>query len=243
MWVLAHRGASKAAPENTLKAFRLAIEKGATGIEFDTYQLGEQIVVFHDRWLDRTTNGHGLITAQSFEALRQLDAGDGEVIPTLAETLALMPANALCNIEIKHLTDAAGWLKTLDLAMAASSLDYSKLILSSFNHTWLRQLKNLRPELQVGALTATYPENGAEFATHLSAYSLHMDLDVIDQHYVTQAQQAGLKVLVYTVDQKEDLLLMADWGVDGVFTNVPELAKQVLAERVESALAPGTEEK
>ncbi|QJR80521.1 glycerophosphodiester phosphodiesterase [Alteromonas pelagimontana] len=234
MWVIAHRGACKVAPENTLDAFQVAIDFGATGVEFDTYQVEGRTIVIHDRWLERTTNGSGLVTAQSVEYLRSLNAGNNEKIPFLAEVMALMPSHAICNIEIKHLVDINAWLKELDIALNQSSLNPSNLIISSFNHAWLKKLKAARPALQIGALTATYPENGPIFATSLQAYSLHMDLDVIDEGYVKDAQDAGLKVLVYTVDKPDDMRLLAKWGADGIFTNVPDIAKAVLANQVDS---------
>ena len=83
--------------------------------------------------------------------------------------------------------------------------------------------------MKIGALTATYPENGLGFADDLSAYSLHMALDVVDEVYVTEAKQAGLKVLVYTVDHPQDIKMLKSWDVDGIFTNVPDIARDVLA--------------
>ena len=228
MWVLAHRGASKQAPENTLKAFHLAIHQGADGIEFDTYQVADDIVVIHDRWVNRTTSGKGLVTSMAVSDIRSLDAGEGEHVPLICEVLKMLPPNAICNIEIKYLEDCEKWLKTVDLALAQSQISESNLIVSSFNHRWLRQLKTLRPTLPIGALTATYPENSVDFAKELSAWSVHMAMDVIDREFVDEVKHLGRKVLVYTVDNPEDMLLLKSWGVDGIFTNLPDLAVTVL---------------
>ncbi len=228
MWILGHRGASAAAPENTLAAFSLAMAQHATGIELDTYQVEDNNVVIHDRWLNRTTNGKGMVTSHSLSQLRTLDAGQGEVIPLLGEVFAVLPQHAIVNVEIKHLSDVTMWLNAIRSDLTNSAFPIDNIIVSSFNHRWLRRIKADWPEVNIGALTATYPENGLGFAQDLDAYSLHMALDVVDEYYVREAQQAGLRVLVYTVDYPDDMLMLKAWGVDGIFTNVPDLARRTL---------------
>lgn len=228
MHIIAHRGASKAAPENTLKAFRLGFAQGADGLEFDTYQVNDGIVVVHDRHLDRTTNGKGRVAEQSLDYLRSLDAGDGEQIPLLDEVLALIPAGKLCNVEIKHMSDATRWLDSLDAACANSGILSSQLLISSFNHHWLLALKQRRPTLQIGALTASYGLSAPEFARELNAWSVNIALDIVDESYVRKIKDAGYRAYVYTVDKPEDMLLLKGWGVDGIFTNLPALAAETL---------------
>lgn len=228
MWILGHRGASKAAPENTLAAFSLALAQHAHGIELDTYQVDGQIVVIHDRWLNRTTNGAGLVTGQTLPYLMSLNAGNGERIPLLQDVFSLLPHTALFNIEIKHLHCTDSWIATVQQGIRQSGFPVENIIISSFNHRWLRSIQQAWPGVKIGALTATYPENGLGFAEDLSAYSLHMALDVVDENYVREAKQAGLKVLVYTVDHPQDMIMLADWGVDGIFTNVPDIAVNTL---------------
>ncbi len=229
MWILGHRGASKAAPENTLAAFSLAMAQQAHGIEIDTYQVDGHIVVIHDRWLNRTTNGDGMVTSHSIDYLRSLDAGHGERIPLIRDVFETLPVSALLNIEIKHLSQVESWIADVQTGLKTSGFPESNLIISSFNHRWLRSIKLHWPEVKIGALTATYPENGLGFADDLSAYSLHMALDVVDEGYVSEAKQAGLKVLVYTVDHPQDMKMLQSWGVDGIFTNVPDVARETVA--------------
>lgn len=228
MWIFGHRGASWQAPENTLAAFELAMQQQASGVEFDTYQHPEAILVFHDRWLSRTTNGQGKLLETPLSELRQLDAGQGQQIPVLNEALACLPAHALCNIEIKHLYDARLWAYQLEAAMTYSALNWDNVIISAFNHRWLRQIKQYCPQVRIGALVASYPEDDLHFAQHLAVYSIHVSLDVVDEQFVQMAHQLGHKVLVFTVDYPQDMQMLADWGVDGIFTNVPELARQTL---------------
>jgi len=224
MLILAHRGACRVAPENTLAAFRIAIAQGADGVEFDAYQVEDDIVIFHDRYLERTTNGSGRLTEQRLTALRQLDAGQNEKIPLLGETLEMFTAPHLINIEVKGLTYAAQWLSVFDHALESSHLSAANIVVSSFNHCWLHDLKRLRPSLKIGALTASLPIDGCTFASTLNAYSVHIDMDVIEEKMVSDAHSRGLKVFVYTVDHPRDWQQLHQWKVDGVFTNTPDKA-------------------
>ncbi|WP_018982550.1 glycerophosphodiester phosphodiesterase [Salinimonas chungwhensis] len=228
MWILAHRGASKQAPENTQKAFRLAMAQQATGVEFDTYQVEDEIIVIHDRRLERTTDGHGQINNASLSYLRSLDAGDGEPIPFLTDALRCLPDNTICNVEIKSLYDIPRWLLALDAAVSQTGFNRDNLIVSSFNHRWLKRIHQLEPELKLGALTSSYPEEGVAFAKKLNAFSVHVSLDVVDEELVKMAKEEGLPILVFTVDNPEDMLTLQAWGVDGIFTNVPEQAVSLL---------------
>ena len=224
MLILAHRGACRVAPENTLTAFRIAVEQRADGVEFDAYQIEDDIVIFHDRYLERTTNGTGRLTEQRIADLRQLDAGQNEKIPLLGETLQVFTSPLLVNIEVKGLTDAVLWLSVFDRALESSRLSPANVIISSFNHCWLHALKRLRPSLQVGALTASLPLDGCAFASSLNAYSVHIDMDVIEETMVSDAHARGLKVFVYTVDHPRDWQQLHQWKVDGIFTNTPDKA-------------------
>ncbi|OFC69750.1 glycerophosphodiester phosphodiesterase [Alteromonas confluentis] len=228
MFVLAHRGASKAAPENTLAAFRLGFEMGAHGLEFDTYQVDGEIVVIHDRWLNRTTNGSGRVVDQTLSYLRSLNAGNGEPIPLLVEALQCLPESTLCNVEIKGMTNPESWLARLLECCDIAQINPDSLLISSFNHRWLLSLKQLRPTLKLGALTANIELNSLRFARELAPWSVNYALDTIEETEVKRAQEAGYKVLVYTVDNPEDMLLLQSWGVDGIFTNKPDLALATL---------------
>lgn len=228
MQIIGHRGASKDKPENTLAAFREAFAQGADAIEFDVYQHHNESFVFHDRYLHRTTNGKGRFIDTSPATIRQLDAGQGQSIPRLDEALQCMVPGTWCNIELKFVYDVPSWLNNLDHAITHSGITADRLLISSFNHHYLDSIKKCRPYLKVGALTASYSSLSIQEALAIDAYSLHVALDVISPQYVNAAQQAGLKVYVYTVDGKQDIQELALWGVDGIFTNVPYFARSVL---------------
>ncbi len=104
-----------------------------------------------------------------------------------------------------------------------------QFIVSSFDHHLLKDIKTFSPTLKIAALTANKPIDYALFAQSLDAYSVNIDITFIDRNFVKDAKARGLKVYVYTVDQKEDLLLLRDWQVDGVFCNAPGKAKRLLS--------------
>ena len=228
MLVIAHRGASADAPENTLLAMEKALQQGADGIEIDVHQTGRDLVVIHDQWLHRTTNGHGKLEDFSLAELKKLDAGEGQQIPTLWELMQLVDGQCLLNIEIKGVEDVQLVLSHIDRAQEELNFQAQQFIVSSFDHPLLKRIKTLRPTLKIGALTASKPIDYAAFAETLQAYSVNIDVSFIDQHFVEDAKSRGLKVFVYTVDEEEDLLKLKSWGVDGVFCNAPGLAKSIL---------------
>jgi glycerophosphoryl diester phosphodiesterase len=228
MFIFAHRGASADAPENTLLAIDKALEQGADGIEIDVHQTGNELVVIHDRWLHRTTNGQGQIQQYTLAQLSLLDAGQGQRIPTLWQVMQRVAGKCLLNIEIKGVDDPQ--LVLSHIHRAQQELDFSKdqFIVSSFDHHLLKAIKLLDPTLKIGALTGCKPIDYAQFAQTLGAYSVNIDVTFIDKDFVEDAKARGLKVFAYTVDQAEDLLLLKEWQVDGVFCNGPGNAKQVL---------------
>ena len=229
MLIFAHRGASADAPENTLLAINLALSQDADGIEIDVYQSDKDLVVIHDRWLHRTTNGQGQVQDYSLAELKRLDAGQGQQIPTLWQVMQMINGRCILNIEIKGVTDLALVLAHMDKAQNELNFCLEQFIVSSFDHHLLQAIKTLHPGLKIGVLTASKPIDYAFFAHKLGAYSVNIDISVIDQAFVKDAKARGLKVFVYTVDKKEDLLLLRDWQVDGVFCNAPGKAKEILA--------------
>ncbi|MEN3160200.1 glycerophosphodiester phosphodiesterase family protein [Alkalimonas sp. NCh-2] len=221
MQIIAHRGASGEFPENTLLAIAQAILQGADAIEVDVYAVEGELIVIHDPKLERTTNGNGTIYQHSLAYLRQLDAGEGEPIPTLWQVLELVQDRCWLNIELKGKDTAQPLLALLAKAEQELGLSLSDVLVSSFNHHLLLHLKQALPELRLGALTASLQLNYAQYVHDLGMYSVHCDLNFIDQQLVHDAHQLGLKVFVYTVDGLDDITEMQQLGVDGIFTNYP----------------------
>ena len=225
MQIFAHRGASAHAPENTLLAIKIALEQGVDGIEIDVHQIEQELVVIHDRWVHRTTNGHGQLANLSFAQIRTFDAGQGEQVPTLWEVMALIGGKCRLNIEVKGLKDKTLLITQLLKAEAELGFDLEQFIVSSFDHHLISQIKTLNTNIKIGALTASKPINYAAFAAQLDAFSVNADIAFLDEAFVQDAHQRGLQVYVYTVDEPEDLKMLYSWKVDGVFCNKPRAAK------------------
>jgi len=232
MRIYAHRGASKDAPENTIKAFRLAFDQRADGIEFDVYQHESGIVVFHDRTLKRRAGVDGFLLETPWSTLQTLNVGEGQHIPTLSETLSVVPEGKCCNIEIKHLVDVKRWVNEVKTALSQSNIAVEQVLVSSFNHHWLKAITALWPEVKIGALSASYELDCTASARALQAYSVNIALDAVDKRFVETVLSEGFNVYVYTVDEPKDITMLAQWGVTGIFTNVPKLAKEVVAGEV-----------
>ncbi len=238
MLVIAHRGASGHEPENTLLAIKQAIKMDVDGIEIDVHEIDKQLVVIHDRWLHRTTNGQGQLKNHSFAHIRTLDAGKGEKIPTLAEVLAVIAGQCFVNIELKGVSDLSLLYKNLADAQRLYHFSNQQLLISSFNHHLLQQISHQHPQYPIGALTACYPLNYAQFAEELNAYSVHLDVDFISEKFVFDAHQRNIKVFVYTVDEIDDINTMKALGVDGIFSNYPSKAKSYLAHKRDCKNSP-----
>ena len=218
---IGHRGAMGHAPENTLGSIRKALELGVTCMEVDVYYVDGHLVVFHDDRLERTTDGAGYLCEQSFDYLRSLDAGDGQRIPTLEEVCEEIGSHACLNIELKG-PDTAVPVAELLSKLIENGWHREKFLVSSFHHLELLEMKRLHQDMKLGALIRGLPVDGAKFAEDLGAFSVHQSLDFVDQRFVDDAHERGLKVYVYAVDHPEDIARMQVLGVDGVFTGFPE---------------------
>lgn len=237
MDVFAHRGASGDHPENTLIAIERAIQFDAHGIEIDVQLADDQVMVFHDRWLHRTTNGIGRLRDTSFSQLRALKIGGDQQIPTLLEVLDCIRGRCLLNVELKHKEVAGPTLKTLEYACQQLSFAPEQLIVSSFHHRLLAKLQQQWPQFDYAGLTASVPLDLAEFAQRIGCSAIHMDMANLDDELIKDAHQRGLQVRVYTVDEIDDVLSLKAQGVDGVFSNFPARAIAALKQS-EQAVTP-----
>lgn len=223
MIFFAHRGASGHAPENTLLSVKTALAMGATWIEVDVYLAGEKLVVIHDRRLERTSNGSGDVTQKSISYLRSLDVGKGEKIPFLTEVIDTAVGRAGINIELKG-ADTAEPTARLLLSYIEGGAPADRFLISSFDHQQLITVKEIAPEISTGVNIYGSPLNHAKFAEILGVSSVHIHTNFVNRAFVEDAHQRGLKVFVFTVNHKEELDRVMDLGVDGIFTNYPELA-------------------
>jgi glycerophosphoryl diester phosphodiesterase len=231
MQIIAHRGASGEFPENTLLAIEQALLQGADAIEIDVYAVEGELIVIHDPKLERTTNGSGTIYQHALSYLLQLDAGQGQRIPTLWQVLQLVHGRCWLNIELKGKNTVEPLLSLLSRAQSELNFDCSQLLVSSFNHHLLLKLKDALPALKLGALTASLQLNYADYVKQLGMHTVHCEINFMDQELVERAHELGLQVYVYTVDLPDEIEEMLQLGVDGIFTNYPARSRMWLHER------------
>jgi glycerophosphoryl diester phosphodiesterase len=219
----AHRGASGYEPENTLLAIEKAVVMGADWIEIDVHAVDDELIVIHDDRLERTTNGTGYISEHPLAHLRSLDAGKGQRIPLLREAIDLVDRRAGINIELKGFGTAAPTVELIRHYIRERGWQYDEFIVSSFNHHELAAVKMVDPSVRVGALVVGVPLGYTRFAREMNAYSVHCSIAFIDDSFVRDGHGRGLKMFAFTVNTGEDLTRVTATGVDGVFTNFPEL--------------------
>ncbi|SFF57291.1 glycerophosphoryl diester phosphodiesterase [Fontimonas thermophila] len=222
--VIGHRGACGHAPENTLLSIDTAIRLGAHYVEIDVQHHDGELWLMHDLTLDRTTNGKGLLTAHTAAALRRLDAGGGEIIPTLPEALDLIEQRVGVNIELKSWNGCAAAVAAVLRDYIADGWPAERFLVSSFHLPELWEFKQLLPEVPLGVLYCGVPLDWAGIATELGAVALNISAEFVDPRLIADAHARGLQLNVYTVNAPEELQQLRALGVDGVFTDYPERA-------------------
>ena len=235
---VAHRGASAQYPENTLLAFRQAIQQGVDMLEIDIHHTADdKLVVIHDPTLERTTNGHGDICDHSLEEIRQLDAGQGERIPILNEVVQMAR-----EAQIRLCVEIKGRTETEELAIAESVIreletsDFlSQAIVTSFSPQALLRVKAVQPEVstmldpspQDGSLT---PRQICEQALRAGANCVSYDFRFLTPAIVRECQLTGLTLWPWDPDVPDDIKQVINLDVHGIMTNRPDILNKVINE-------------
>lgn len=227
--ILGHRGASADAPENTLKAFKLAIEQGADGFEFDVQLSADGIpVVIHDHTVERTTNGRGAVQAMTAAELQTLDAGDGEPIPTLEQLFETFGDTVLYNIEIK---DDSWRNQGTEAAVGQLIAKYqlqTKCLVTSFNALAMRRGREVIPaETPMGMIRMLIPQ---KYSYHLfNGQADHPHYMLVNPEYMNWAKRRNYRIHVWTVDDPKVAQRLVNLGVHGLITNKPQFIRQQLS--------------
>jgi glycerophosphoryl diester phosphodiesterase len=234
--VLAHRGASLSAPENTLAAFRLAVQQGTDYVELDVQESKDgEVLVVHDSDLMKMGGGPTKIWNATAADLRSVDIGSrfgsefaGERVPLLAEALAVCKGRARVDVELKSYghNDRLEE-KVVNIVETAGMAD--DCIFMSLNHDMVRKMKKLRPKWRVGMLAA----KAIGDLTTVHADFLAVESKMAICRFVRRAHRAGQDVYVWTVDDPASMLEMMARGVDGLITNRPDVALYVVKRRAE----------
>lgn len=242
MKIIAHRGGAKLAPENTLAAIRQAIALGVDMIEIDVILSKDgEIIVIHDDKIDRTTNGEGVVKEMTLEEIRQYDAGSwfddrfaGEKVPTLEETFEAIDGRTVLLIEIKDGDEEYPGLekKVVDAIHKYEANDW--VIVQSFNENSVLRTKAMDPTLITYYLMG---RNFLEFYEEMPAEPISLPYNGIAVHHsgidaekTKKIHEAGYKLLVWTVNEDEDIQNMISAGVDGIITDRPDRLGELLGQ-------------
>jgi glycerophosphoryl diester phosphodiesterase len=220
-----HRGAKGYEPENTLLSFQKAIELGADMIEFDVHVCGTgEIVVIHDEDVNRTTNGKGKVAHKSLADLKELNAGKGSRIPTLEEVLDFSKGRIKLDIELKGYNCATSVADMIEAHIRTNGLNRNEILVTSFEHeTLLMPFRKASPGTSIGLLFRRVPDNFTEKAAQLGAEYVVLYHKNTDEKIVEKAHKNGLKVMVWTVNKREEIERARKIGVDGIASDFPDM--------------------
>ncbi|MCA1062548.1 glycerophosphodiester phosphodiesterase [Rossellomorea sp. AcN35-11] len=252
---IAHRGASAYAPEHTLSSYDRGNDMGGDYLEIDLQMTKDgELIAMHDKTLDRTTDGSGLVKNYTLKELKELDAGSwfnemypemasseftGLKVQTLGEILHHFGQDKRFYIETKSPEVYPGMeeklLKILkDHNLLGQNVSSSKVIIQSFSDESLKKIHGLNDDIPLVQLIdyqneATITDKELEDYEEY-AVGLGMDYKKIDEEYVDKVRDHGLFIHPYTVLEKKDMKRLIEWGVTGMFTNYPDRLEEVVKE-------------
>jgi glycerophosphoryl diester phosphodiesterase len=229
-----HRGASYIAPENTIKAFKKAIELKADFIEFDVLETKDgKIVICHDEEISRLTGQHGFIRNLTLEKLKTYDFGEGEKIPTFEELIEVTKGKLILNCEVI----VEGISNKVVNIIKKHGIEES-VIISSFKHQELLKFQELDPTIKLAFLEHNdyktpcpweIRKKWIHFCIKNNLYAINPFYPLVDQQFVDFAHDYNIKIFPFTVDSAPAMRKLINYGVDGIITNDIIKAKLVLS--------------
>ena len=220
--IIGHRGAAGLVAENTLPSFAYAFDLGLRAVELDVHRVEGQLAVIHDDTLNRTTDRQGPVAALGAADLRLINAGGASIpvldqVVDLAQQYATNTSPIVINIELKGQNTAepvADFLR--------QSYPGIRALVSSFDHAQLRTFRNLDKQTDVAVLYHRWQDNWRDTASELNARAVNLNTRICTQARIKTIRQAGFRVYVYTVNRWQRAARLAQWGVNGVFTDRPD---------------------
>ena len=235
--VWAHRGASGYAPENTLDAFRKAVEMGADGIELDVQMTKDgELVVIHDETINRVSNGKGWVKDYTYEELKKFNFNKThleytkEEIPTLEQVyLLIKPTNLTINVEIKTGIVFYPGIEERVLELTERLGMKERVIYSSFNHYTIRKIKELDPQAKTGMLYEDGIIDAVDYACDVvKADALHpAGYNVFYPGFLEHCRERKRLLHVWTINEEKHMRMLCEAGVDALITNYPDIAKKI----------------
>lgn len=221
--VIGHRGAMGHETENTLASVQKALDLGVDGIEIDVFNISSgETVVFHDKTVDRLTNGGGKIEEYNMLDMRQLILDGNHRIPLLQDVLKLIDNKVLLNIELKGAGTANRVNFIMNYYIKERGWSPENFVISSFNWDELRVMRKLNAEVAIAVLTEDNPEDAISVAKELGAEAINPNHKKLTAENNLAIKEAGFKIYTWTVNEPQDIMRMKRLGVDGIITNFPE---------------------
>jgi len=217
MHIIAHRGASFIEPENTLRSIRRAIDLDADMVEVDVrVSKDRKLVVIHDEKVDRTTDANGYVKDLEIRELKEFDAGLGEEIPTLDEVLEVFKdigksVKLIVEIKIPKIEKLV-----LDNIHKAG---FEQVLLTSFYHPTIKNVKNLDPDMETGIIFACQPIKAWKLALDADADVIFPRSEFVDNKMIESAHKHMISVYPWTIDERDRAKALIKMGVDGIVTN------------------------
>ncbi|WP_298900555.1 glycerophosphodiester phosphodiesterase family protein [uncultured Psychroserpens sp.] len=220
---IGHRGAKNHKVENTLESIVKALEFDVDGIEIDVHKCASgELVVFHDFTLDRMTNGSGEVSKHTLNELKTLKVNTQFTIPTLEEVLNTVNRKCILNIELKGKDTALETCKVITKFVNQKGWAVEDFIVSSFQKHELESVFDTNSNLRLAVLTKASVADALEFAHTINAYAIHPNFALLTRDNVKTAQNAGYKVITWTVNDFETIKRMKSYGVDGIISDNPD---------------------
>ncbi|HIS99278.1 MAG TPA: glycerophosphodiester phosphodiesterase [Candidatus Faecaligallichristensenella faecipullorum] len=235
LMVMAHRGSSVQAPENTMSAFELAIQQRADYIELDVQESKDGVVVVvHDSNFRRTAGVNRPVGAMDYEDILRLDVGarfsrrfEGEKVPSLAQVMRACKGKVKLNIELKSTPYQKNLVESVVNLIERYEFQ-EDCVIQSVNYAYLQQVKDLNPDIRCGYIMAAVL---GSYENLPCADFFTIEKSFVNAAAIQKAHNLGKHMYVWTVDTRAAMEQMIDLGVDGIITNRPDLAREVLLER------------
>lgn len=220
---IGHRGAKAHVAENTLASFQQALDMGVDGIELDVHVCATgELVVIHDFTVDRTANGSGEVHKMTLSELKKLSIDGLHSVPLLDEVMALVNRKCMMNIEMKGRHTAKPVSDFIDGYVKSRGWSYDDFVVSSFQREELLIMSDINKNIPLGILTQASVTQAWEWASEFSAKAIHPHFSLLTESNVKKAQQAGLKVYTWTINETEDIERIKSYNVDGIISDYPE---------------------
>ena len=222
---IGHRGAKGYVAENTLESINKAIELGVDGIEIDIFKcLSNELVLFHDKDLDKLTGKPGQIENLTLKELQEFLVLGKYQIPTLKDVLTEIEKPLFVNIELKGLDTAEATSKIIRDYSKNTSWSLENFIVSSFNWNELEQFRSIDKNTPIGVLVSKSMSinEAIEFGKKIDAQAIHPNYKLLDEKTVKKIKNNGFKIYTWTVNNKDDINFIKKLKVDGIISDYPD---------------------